>query len=81
MPLFVIRQSLQTANCMEETSSSMPINLELNAEHEEHEEKIDEDHCTICLQPIVDRTVVPTCSHEFCFECLMVWSGVCPFLT
>ncbi|KAI0300706.1 hypothetical protein B0F90DRAFT_1722579 [Multifurca ochricompacta] len=35
---------------------------------------VDEDHCTICLQSIVDRTVIPTCSHEFCFECLMVWS-------
>ncbi|KAI0263551.1 hypothetical protein BC834DRAFT_924879 [Gloeopeniophorella convolvens] len=34
----------------------------------------DEDHCAICLQSINDRTVVPTCSHEFCFECLMVWS-------
>ncbi|KAI0795949.1 hypothetical protein C8Q75DRAFT_692381, partial [Abortiporus biennis] len=32
------------------------------------------DHCSICLQPIVDRTVVPTCSHEFCFECLVVWT-------
>ncbi|KAA1473271.1 hypothetical protein DENSPDRAFT_866005 [Dentipellis sp. KUC8613] len=32
------------------------------------------DHCTICLQPIVDRTVIPTCSHEFCFECLALWA-------
>ena len=35
----------------------------------------EEDHCTICLQAFVDRTVVPICSHEFCFECLMVWAG------
>ena len=41
------------------------------------EEEVDDEQCTICLQPIVDRTVVPTCSHEFCFECLMVWSGAC----
>ncbi|KAF8057474.1 hypothetical protein FPV67DRAFT_565353 [Lyophyllum atratum] len=33
-----------------------------------------EFQCSICLQDLVDRTVVPTCSHEFCFECLMVWS-------
>ncbi|KAI9449351.1 hypothetical protein BJY52DRAFT_1126851 [Lactarius psammicola] len=45
-----------------------------NAENEELAEEVDDDQCTICLQPIVDRTVVPTCSHEFCFECLMVWS-------
>ncbi|KAI0247257.1 hypothetical protein BJV78DRAFT_1397670 [Lactifluus subvellereus] len=41
----------------------------------EPETEVDEDHCTICLQPIVDRTLVPTCSHEFCFECLMLWSA------
>jgi hypothetical protein len=35
----------------------------------------DEDHCTICLQAIVDRALIPECSHEFCFECLMIWSG------
>ncbi|VDB98082.1 unnamed protein product [Peniophora sp. CBMAI 1063] len=35
----------------------------------------EEDHCTICLQAFVDRTVIPICSHEFCFECLMVWTG------
>ena len=34
---------------------------------------------SICLQPIIDRTVVPTCSHEFCFECLLVWTGTSTF--
>ncbi|KZT01108.1 uncharacterized protein LAESUDRAFT_664641 [Laetiporus sulphureus 93-53] len=34
----------------------------------------EEEHCSICLQPIADRTVVPTCSHEFCFECLLIWT-------
>ncbi|KAF8230842.1 hypothetical protein L208DRAFT_1459428 [Tricholoma matsutake] len=33
-----------------------------------------EHQCSICLQAILDRTVIPTCSHEFCFECLLVWS-------
>jgi hypothetical protein len=33
------------------------------------------DHCSICLHAIVDRTVIPTCAHEFCFECVLVWSG------
>lgn len=34
-----------------------------------------EDNCSICLQPILDRTLLPACSHEFCFECILVWSG------
>lgn len=34
-----------------------------------------EDNCSICLHPVVDRTVIPKCSHEFCFECLLVWTG------
>ncbi|KAK0199285.1 hypothetical protein DFS33DRAFT_1369250 [Desarmillaria ectypa] len=41
----------------------------------------EEDNCSICLQALVDRTVVPTCSHEFCFDCLVVWteqSRKCP---
>ena len=44
------------------------------------EVEVDEDHCTICLQPIADRAVIPTCSHEFCFECLMIWSRKNPFI-
>lgn len=34
-----------------------------------------DDNCSICLHSVVDRTVVPKCSHEFCFECLLVWTG------
>ncbi|EPQ52985.1 hypothetical protein GLOTRDRAFT_111805, partial [Gloeophyllum trabeum ATCC 11539] len=32
------------------------------------------EQCSICLQRLEDRTVIPTCSHEFCFECLLVWA-------
>ena len=37
----------------------------------------EDDHlnCSICLQPLVDRTLIPSCSHEFCFECILVWTG------
>lgn len=35
----------------------------------------EEDNCIICLQAKVDRTVLPSCSHEFCFECIAVWCG------
>jgi hypothetical protein len=64
-------------------SSSSSMSGKLAAENDEHTEgEVDDEHCTICLQPIVDRTLVPTCSHEFCFECLMVWSGtLCPTFT
>ena len=46
--------------------------------------EIDEDSetcCTICLQQMVDRTVIPKCSHDFCFECLLVWTGPSLFKT
>ena len=52
---------------------------ENDAENDDHvlelDAELDEDHCTICLQAIVDRALIPECSHEFCFECLMIWSG------
>ncbi|KAF5320105.1 hypothetical protein D9611_010380 [Ephemerocybe angulata] len=35
-----------------------------------------EDNCSICLHRVEDRTVIPNCSHEFCFECLLVWIGL-----
>ena len=38
-------------------------------------EEVDEDHCSICLQLVVDRTVIPECSHEFCFDCLLTWTS------
>ena len=41
----------------------------------------DGEHCSICLQPYTDRTMVPTCSHEFCFECLLIWTGLSPLRT
>ncbi|KAJ7666685.1 hypothetical protein DFH06DRAFT_250133 [Mycena polygramma] len=39
------------------------------------EEEEDEDRCSICLQEVADRTVVPICAHEFCFDCLLVWTA------
>jgi Zinc finger, C3HC4 type (RING finger) len=35
-----------------------------------------ENSCSICLHSIADLTVIPKCSHEFCFECLLVWTGM-----
>jgi hypothetical protein len=46
-----------------------------------NDDDLGHDHCVICLQPLVDRTVIPTCSHEFCFECILIWAGEpAPFL-
>ena len=42
---------------------------------DELEDDTDGEHCSICLQPYSDRTMIPTCSHEFCFECLLIWTG------
>ena len=39
----------------------------------------DGDHCSICLQLYNDRTVIPDCSHEFCYDCIVTWAGT-PFL-
>lgn len=43
------------------------------------EDDLGEDHCTICLQPLSDRTVLPACSHEFCFDCILMWTGSCQY--
>lgn len=43
------------------------------------EEELDEEHCTICLQPLSDRTLLPACSHEFCFDCILMWTGSCQY--
>ena len=48
----------------------------LNNEETVNDGTENEHQCSICLQDILDRTIIPTCSHEFCFECLLVWSGV-----
>ncbi|KAF5346848.1 hypothetical protein D9756_010626 [Leucocoprinus leucothites] len=43
-----------------------------------------DNNCSICLQAMEDRTVVPTCSHDFCFDCLMIWTAQsrrCPLCT
>ncbi|CAA7264459.1 unnamed protein product [Cyclocybe aegerita] len=49
----------------------------IGPQEDEHDEDIAEESesaCSICLQEVVDRTVIPKCSHEFCFECLLVWT-------
>lgn len=45
-------------------------------DNEDHNTADSEPSCIICLGPIVDRTILPSCSHDaFCFECLLVWAG------
>ncbi|KAF8811319.1 hypothetical protein BYT27DRAFT_7090135 [Phlegmacium glaucopus] len=41
---------------------------------EKPDQEDSENSCSICLHSIADRTVIPKCSHEFCFECLLVWT-------
>ncbi|KAI0354518.1 hypothetical protein OH77DRAFT_1405142 [Trametes cingulata] len=59
-----------------EPEPSPPLDAIVAREFTETEELEDSDgeHCSICLQPYADRTVIPTCSHEFCFECLLIWT-------
>lgn len=36
----------------------------------------DEENCIICLQPVVDRTVLINCAHDrMCFVCIKQWTG------
>lgn len=46
--------------------SSLPITKEIEE---------DVGQCSICLQGLIDRTVLPLCAHEFCFECILLWSS------
>lgn len=49
---------------------------EIDVEPEELASEGDEDHCIICLQPIIDRTVLIHCAHDrMCFVCIKKWSG------
>ncbi|KAG8934058.1 hypothetical protein FRC02_010650 [Tulasnella sp. 418] len=67
-----------------------PDDLEITPDPSTVNNQVDEDsdteeNCVICLQVIVDRTVIPTCLHDrFCFECLELWtakSRKCPLCT
>jgi hypothetical protein len=49
------------------------VDVEPDAELELDE---DENNCIICLQPVVDRTVLINCAHDrMCFACIKKWSG------
>ncbi|KAI0690369.1 hypothetical protein BC835DRAFT_1281137, partial [Cytidiella melzeri] len=80
---------LEGAETRKSTSGPFDSEDDLNAykpepppqEAPQEEEDVDVEHCSICLQPLSDRTMIPACSHEFCFECLLVWteqSRKCP---
>ncbi|KAM0788537.1 hypothetical protein ACM66B_001665 [Microbotryomycetes sp. NB124-2] len=35
----------------------------------------DQEHCAVCLSPIVNKTVVSPCMHgQFCWSCIKAWS-------
>lgn len=46
-----------------------------NDENPTESDDLDQEHCTICLQVFLDRSIIPVCAHEFCFECILLWSG------
>ncbi|KAG9125847.1 hypothetical protein FRC07_005970 [Ceratobasidium sp. 392] len=36
-----------------------------------------DDHCIICLQSVIDRTVLINCAHDrMCFACIKQWSDI-----
>ncbi|EMD36012.1 hypothetical protein CERSUDRAFT_96236 [Gelatoporia subvermispora B] len=68
-------------------SSSPPLDAARTVDDPDIPHDLDDsdvEQCSICLQPLADRTIIPKCSHEFCFECLLVWteqSRKCPLCT
>jgi Zinc finger, C3HC4 type (RING finger) len=57
------------------SSSRSAKRLKLDPGTPEPEDHIEEDNCIICLQSIIDRTVL-ACAHDaFCFECMVVWTS------
>jgi len=57
-------------------SVEMQQNQDFSVEVQEQIDELDVN-CSICLQPMEDRTIIPKCSHEFCFNCLIIWTGIC----
>lgn len=55
----------------EEHSSSEKDEDEL-----EDMDEMDDDHCSICLQLFTNRSILIDCAHEFCFECIIKWTGM-----
>ncbi|KAK1920779.1 hypothetical protein DB88DRAFT_513526 [Papiliotrema laurentii] len=43
--------------------------------HVEKNDDADKERCVICLMALRDRTIVGACGHEFCFECIGMWSN------
>uniref|UniRef100_A0A6G3MJ97 E3 ubiquitin-protein ligase Topors (Trinotate prediction) n=1 Tax=Henneguya salminicola TaxID=69463 RepID=A0A6G3MJ97_HENSL len=57
--------------------------IEDSANYHDHPLSIVEwnDNCCICLSPILRRSILPECTHEFCFKCIAMWlqhSNKCP---
>lgn len=41
---------------------------------------LNEDHCIICFQTVIDKTIL-LCSHDaFCFECMVIWTSEFQFM-
>jgi hypothetical protein len=55
-----------------ETKVEIEATPEIPVAGQNEEEESDDDSCSICLHRVEDRTVIPNCSHEFCFA---FWSG------
>ncbi|KAF9232392.1 hypothetical protein BU15DRAFT_55083 [Melanogaster broomeanus] len=51
--------------------AQLPKDPDLN--NNDHE-NLEQNQCSICLQSYLDRAIIPTCAHEFCFECILLWS-------
>ena len=67
--------SESTAKRPRTMSPASPYKVEAEALDGDDDMELDEDRCAICLQAFTDRALIPSYSHEFCFECIIVWTG------
>jgi hypothetical protein len=56
---------------------ALEAEVDVDAHMDTEQDEDDVDRCSICLNDFHDRAVLPTCSHEFCFECITIWTGSC----
>ncbi|KAK4050916.1 hypothetical protein OIO90_004892 [Microbotryomycetes sp. JL221] len=61
-------------------SGARPNHSVIPSDDQRHQDEKDEDedeqeHCAVCLSPIVNQTIISPCMHgQFCFTCIKAWS-------
>ena len=79
MEFLTNKEEVQSASCSEEKMTTMD-KKELSASNK-NSPPFSENKCAICLGPFENMSYTNSCSHKFCFTCIIEWSKVrhsCP---